>query len=177
MLPLLSVLGRVGLGCSLWARKSSWRHTVLSSSAKFARDLCNESCCQCSRFLTPGDNCGFVSTGKSHTGFYAFPSFYWLKGRFWWNAFCFTLVKGIQAHSCVINTNRCLQRLIPDQHRVQSQKITFTVCNRESLLVSSMLYKLVGFICCCQDSSNHTPKVSDTSAPHAVVLHDFPAGK
>ncbi|KFP12612.1 SH3 domain-containing protein 19 [Egretta garzetta] len=44
----------------------------------------------------------------------------------------------------------------------------------ESLLVSSIIYKLLGFICCCQDS-NHTPKVSDTSAPHAVVLHDFPA--
>ncbi|KFO93072.1 SH3 domain-containing protein 19, partial [Buceros rhinoceros silvestris] len=36
-------------------------------------------------------------------------------------------------------------------------------------------YLKIGFICCCQDSSNHTPKVSDTSAPHAVVLHDFPA--
>ncbi|NWX19866.1 SH319 protein, partial [Aegotheles bennettii] len=44
----------------------------------------------------------------------------------------------------------------------------------ESLLVSSMIYKLLGFICCCQDSK-HPPKVSDTSAPHAVVLHDFPA--
>ncbi|NXJ38757.1 SH319 protein, partial [Ciconia maguari] len=40
--------------------------------------------------------------------------------------------------------------------------------------ISSMIYKLLGFICCCQDS-NHAPKVSDTSAPHAVVLHDFPA--
>ncbi|NWY67282.1 SH319 protein, partial [Erithacus rubecula] len=39
---------------------------------------------------------------------------------------------------------------------------------------SPMIYKLLGFICCCQDS-NHLPKVSDTSAPHAVVLHDFPA--
>lgn len=145
-----------------WARKSTWRHAVPSSSAKFAHDPCNESCCQCSRFLTHGDNCGFVSTGKSHTGFYVFPFFYWL--RFWWNAFCFTLVT---------NTNHCLQRMIPEQHCVQSQKITFTVCNRESLLIS----KLVGFICCCQDSSNYTPKVSDPSAPHAVVLHDFPAGK
>ncbi|NXI73107.1 SH319 protein, partial [Anseranas semipalmata] len=42
------------------------------------------------------------------------------------------------------------------------------------LLVSSMIYKLLGFICCCQDSNN-PPKVSDTSAPHAVVLHDFSA--
>ncbi|NXW07407.1 SH319 protein, partial [Fregetta grallaria] len=41
-------------------------------------------------------------------------------------------------------------------------------------LLSCMIYKLLGFICCCQDS-NHPPKVSDTSAPHAVVLHDFPA--
>ncbi|NXY68933.1 SH319 protein, partial [Glareola pratincola] len=41
-------------------------------------------------------------------------------------------------------------------------------------IISSMIYKLLGFICCCQDS-NHPPKVSDTSAPHAVVLHDFPA--
>ncbi|NXU71446.1 SH319 protein, partial [Oreotrochilus melanogaster] len=39
--------------------------------------------------------------------------------------------------------------------------------------VSFMIYKLLGFICCCQDSN--PPKVSDTSAPHAVVLHDFPA--
>ncbi|NXB48719.1 SH319 protein, partial [Leucopsar rothschildi] len=44
----------------------------------------------------------------------------------------------------------------------------------KNLLVFSMIYKLLGFICCCQDS-NHPPKVSDTSAPHAVVLHDFPA--
>ncbi|NXX16938.1 SH319 protein, partial [Podargus strigoides] len=44
----------------------------------------------------------------------------------------------------------------------------------EYLKISSMIYKLLGFICCCQDS-NHPPKVSDTSAPHAVVLHDFPA--
>ncbi|KFM10231.1 SH3 domain-containing protein 19 [Aptenodytes forsteri] len=44
----------------------------------------------------------------------------------------------------------------------------------EYLKISSMVYKLLEFICCCQDS-NHTPKVSDTSAPHAVVLHDFPA--
>ncbi|NXL00522.1 SH319 protein, partial [Mesembrinibis cayennensis] len=35
-------------------------------------------------------------------------------------------------------------------------------------------YLKIGFICCCQDS-NHPPKVSDTSAPHAVVLHDFAA--
>ncbi|NXF92559.1 SH319 protein, partial [Eubucco bourcierii] len=42
------------------------------------------------------------------------------------------------------------------------------------LLISSMTYKLLRFICCCQDS-NCPPKVSDTSAPHAVVLHDFPA--
>ncbi|NXF43017.1 SH319 protein, partial [Oceanites oceanicus] len=41
-------------------------------------------------------------------------------------------------------------------------------------LLSSMIYKLLGFICCWQDS-NHPPKVFDTSAPHAVVLHDFPA--
>ncbi|NXV40682.1 SH319 protein, partial [Uria aalge] len=41
-------------------------------------------------------------------------------------------------------------------------------------IISSVIYKLLGFICCCQDS-NHPPKVSDTSAPHAVVLHDFPA--
>ncbi|NXO60560.1 SH319 protein, partial [Aramus guarauna] len=44
----------------------------------------------------------------------------------------------------------------------------------EYLKISSMIYKLLEFICCCQDS-NHPPKVSDTSAPHAVVLHDFPA--
>ncbi|KAF1613085.1 SH3 domain-containing protein 19, partial [Eudyptes chrysolophus] len=44
----------------------------------------------------------------------------------------------------------------------------------EYLKISSMVYKLLEFICCCQDS-NHPPKVSDTSAPHAVVLHDFPA--
>ncbi|NXE12738.1 SH319 protein, partial [Lophotis ruficrista] len=44
----------------------------------------------------------------------------------------------------------------------------------EYLKISSMVYKLLGFICCCQDS-NHPPKVSDASAPHAVVLHDFPA--
>ncbi|NXJ52083.1 SH319 protein, partial [Spizaetus tyrannus] len=44
----------------------------------------------------------------------------------------------------------------------------------EYLKISSVIYKLLGFICCCQDS-NHPPKVSDTSAPHAVVLHDFPA--
>ncbi|KFQ12126.1 SH3 domain-containing protein 19 [Leptosomus discolor] len=44
----------------------------------------------------------------------------------------------------------------------------------ESLLVPSMIYKLLGFFCCCQDS-NHPPKVSATSAPHAVVLHDFSA--
>ncbi|KFV51498.1 SH3 domain-containing protein 19, partial [Gavia stellata] len=44
----------------------------------------------------------------------------------------------------------------------------------EYLKISSMIYKLLGFICCCQDS-NHPPKVSDTTAPHAVVLHDFPA--
>ncbi|NXH71412.1 SH319 protein, partial [Hydrobates tethys] len=44
----------------------------------------------------------------------------------------------------------------------------------EYLKISFMIYKLLGFICCCQDS-NHPPKVSDTSAPHAVVLHDFPA--
>ncbi|KFV09835.1 SH3 domain-containing protein 19 [Tauraco erythrolophus] len=40
--------------------------------------------------------------------------------------------------------------------------------------MSSVIYKLLGFICCCQDS-NHSPKVSDASAPHAVVLHDFTA--
>ncbi|KFQ75267.1 SH3 domain-containing protein 19 [Phaethon lepturus] len=44
----------------------------------------------------------------------------------------------------------------------------------EILLVFSVICKLLGFICCCQDS-NHPPKASDTSAPHAVVLHDFPA--
>ncbi|NXP16852.1 SH319 protein, partial [Scytalopus superciliaris] len=44
----------------------------------------------------------------------------------------------------------------------------------EYLTRCSMIYKLFGFICCFQDS-NHPPKVSDTSAPHAVVLHDFPA--
>ncbi|NXE18633.1 SH319 protein, partial [Ardeotis kori] len=44
----------------------------------------------------------------------------------------------------------------------------------EYLKISSMVYKLLGFICCCQDS-NHPPKVSDASAPHAVVLHGFPA--
>ncbi|NWX42395.1 SH319 protein, partial [Steatornis caripensis] len=44
----------------------------------------------------------------------------------------------------------------------------------EYLKISSMIYKLLGFICCSQDS-NHPPKVYDTSAPHAVVLHDFPA--
>ncbi|KAF1476998.1 SH3 domain-containing protein 19, partial [Pygoscelis antarcticus] len=44
----------------------------------------------------------------------------------------------------------------------------------EYLKISSMVNKLLEFICCCQDS-NHPPKVSDTSAPHAVVLHDFPA--
>ncbi|NXK44780.1 SH319 protein, partial [Chauna torquata] len=44
----------------------------------------------------------------------------------------------------------------------------------EYLKISAMIYKLLGFICCCQDSNN-PPKVSDTSAPHAVVLHDFSA--
>ncbi|NXF17683.1 SH319 protein, partial [Rhodinocichla rosea] len=44
----------------------------------------------------------------------------------------------------------------------------------EQKIIPSMIHKLLGFICCCQDS-NHPPKVSDTSAPHAVVLHDFPA--
>ncbi|NXG46858.1 SH319 protein, partial [Psilopogon haemacephalus] len=44
----------------------------------------------------------------------------------------------------------------------------------EYLKISSMTNKLLGFICCCQDS-NCFPKVSDTTAPHAVVLHDFPA--
>ncbi|NXN57788.1 SH319 protein, partial [Rynchops niger] len=44
----------------------------------------------------------------------------------------------------------------------------------EYLKISSVIYKLLGFICCCQDS-NRPPKVSDTSVPHAVVLHDFPA--
>ncbi|NXY88663.1 SH319 protein, partial [Alcedo cyanopectus] len=51
-----------------------------------------------------------------------------------------------------------------------NQTITFTAHNSQS----PMIYKLLGFICCCQES-NHPPKVSDTSAPHAVVLHDFPA--
>ncbi|NWT45437.1 SH319 protein, partial [Chroicocephalus maculipennis] len=45
---------------------------------------------------------------------------------------------------------------------------------RGQKIISSVIYKLLGFICCCQDS-NRPPKVSDTSAPHAVVLHDFPA--
>ncbi|NXS63153.1 SH319 protein, partial [Brachypteracias leptosomus] len=41
-------------------------------------------------------------------------------------------------------------------------------------LGKTLLYKLLGFIC-CQDS-NHPPKVTDTRwQPHAVVLHDFPA--
>ncbi|NXP05252.1 SH319 protein, partial [Thinocorus orbignyianus] len=44
----------------------------------------------------------------------------------------------------------------------------------EYLKIPSMVYKLLEFICCCQDS-NHPPKGSDTSGPHAVVLHDFPA--
>ncbi|NXT03003.1 SH319 protein, partial [Jacana jacana] len=44
----------------------------------------------------------------------------------------------------------------------------------EYLRMPSMIYKLHGFICCCQDS-NHPPKGCDTSAPHAVVLHDFTA--
>ncbi|NXY44939.1 SH319 protein, partial [Ceuthmochares aereus] len=46
----------------------------------------------------------------------------------------------------------------------------------EYLKISSMICKLLGFFCCCccQDS-NHPPKVSGTSAPHAVVLHDFAA--
>ncbi|XP_008939936.1 PREDICTED: SH3 domain-containing protein 19-like, partial [Merops nubicus] len=44
----------------------------------------------------------------------------------------------------------------------------------EYLKISSMIHKLLEFIVCCQDS-NHPPKGCDTSAPHAVVLHDFPA--
>ncbi|NXL58783.1 SH319 protein, partial [Chordeiles acutipennis] len=55
------------------------------------------------------------------------------------------------------------------------------LCNRKIIIplarylkISSMICKLLEFICCCQDS-NHPPKVSETSAPHAVVLHDFPA--
>ncbi|NXJ62309.1 SH319 protein, partial [Rostratula benghalensis] len=44
----------------------------------------------------------------------------------------------------------------------------------EYLKTPFMIYKLFEFICCCQDS-NHPPKGSDISVPHAVVLHDFPA--
>ncbi|NXF03133.1 SH319 protein, partial [Smithornis capensis] len=47
----------------------------------------------------------------------------------------------------------------------------------EYLRILPIIDKIHGFICCicCCQVSNHPPKVSDTSAPHAVVLHDFPA--
>uniref|UniRef100_A0A8C6YQI0 SH3 domain containing 19 n=1 Tax=Nothoprocta perdicaria TaxID=30464 RepID=A0A8C6YQI0_NOTPE len=44
----------------------------------------------------------------------------------------------------------------------------------KSVFTSFMVYKLLAFICHCQDS-NPPPKASVTNGPHAVVLHNFPA--
>ncbi|NWH67109.1 SH319 protein, partial [Geococcyx californianus] len=74
---------------------------------------------------------------------------------------------------------KCSDILLMEQSRsdyleYHKRKETGKIRNRESLLVLPMIYELHGFFCCCQDS-NQPPKVSDTSAPHAVALHDFPA--
>lgn len=79
----------------------------------------------------------------------------------------------IQTHSCVTNNHFLLQY---QNNSVSKVRKLVTEYMTETLLVSSMIYKLLPFVCCYQDS-NHPPKVSDTSAPHAVVLHDFSAGK
>ncbi|NWX82118.1 SH319 protein, partial [Nothoprocta pentlandii] len=54
------------------------------------------------------------------------------------------------------------------------RKMTFRINNRESVFTSFVVYKLLAFICHCQDS-NPPPKASVTNGPHAVVLHNFPA--
>lgn len=79
----------------------------------------------------------------------------------------------IQTHSCVTYNHFFLQYQNNSVSKVRKFTKEYIT---ENLLVSSMIYKLLAFICCSQDS-NHPPKVPDTSAPHAVVLHDFPAGK
>ncbi|NXD43544.1 SH319 protein, partial [Copsychus sechellarum] len=63
---------------------------------------------------------------------------------------------------------------VPLSHRKIVTPLAEYLRIEQKISESPMVFKLLGFICCCQDS-NHPPKVSDTSAPHAVVLHDFPA--
>ncbi|KFP33272.1 SH3 domain-containing protein 19 [Colius striatus] len=71
-------------------------------------------------------------------------------------------------HRDMLLMEQCNSHYLECQKGEETEYITV-----ESLLVSSMIYKLL--CCCCYQDSNHPPKVSDTSAPHAVVLHDFPA--
>ncbi|NXQ79707.1 SH319 protein, partial [Nyctibius grandis] len=80
--------------------------------------------------------------------------------------------KGHSAYGANSNYLECQKGEETGKVPLSYRKITTPLA--EYLKISSMIYKLLGFICCCQDS-NHPPKVSDTSAPHAVVLHDFPA--
>lgn len=128
VLPLMSVLGRVGLGCSLEERKSVWQHAVLSNSAKFDHNPCNESWCQRSRFLTHRLLRLCLHWEKLH----AFPSVYWLKTRFWWNVFW--LCKRHTGFSPIalwpiLTVASKDGYLIPEKHCVWSHKITFRARN------------------------------------------------
>lgn len=153
------------------ARRSDWWHQIWSTSAEFVHSPCNECCYQCCRFLTHRDSWGFYTwkrcmsslpfTGSKVDFVEMYSCLHWQKAY------------RIQTLCCVTNNHFLLQYQNNSMSKVRKLIQEYIT---ENLLVSSMIYKLLGFICCCQDS-NHPPKVSDTSAPHAVVLHDFPAGK
>lgn len=78
--------------CWGWARSSDWRHTVLSSS-KFGHSLLQRA-----GISTPACWPTELSEALSMLGKVSRPpfSFCWIRNRFWWNAFWFTLAKGIQ---------------------------------------------------------------------------------
>ncbi|OXB59155.1 hypothetical protein ASZ78_010754, partial [Callipepla squamata] len=92
-----------------------------------------------------------------------------------YNKYVLSVPHGVAKENCLPRNHGELSRKVRHSLLVVNvyRKMTLRIHDSKSVLIPSMVYNPFEFVC-CQDSSS-SPKVSVTSAPHAVALHDFSA--
>ncbi|NXB82557.1 SH319 protein, partial [Donacobius atricapilla] len=99
-----------------------------------------------------------------------------------YNKYMLPVPRGIAKEDCLPKSTGELSRKHKDIQLMEQSKSNYLVCQKgeETGEVPpshrKIITPLAEYLRTEQKiDSNHPPKVSDTSAPHAVVLHDFPA--
>ncbi|NWZ01101.1 SH319 protein, partial [Loxia curvirostra] len=98
-----------------------------------------------------------------------------------YNKYMLPVPHGVAKEDCLPRNTGELSCKVRDIELMEQSRSNYLVCQKgvETGKVPTshrkVITPLAEYLRIEEKDSNHPPKVSDTSAPHAVVLHDFPA--